>query len=718
MKSTLLCSACCLTFVFAVPAQARTVNDAVANEQPAVVDPTADRSETAPATSDPAGDIVVTALRTSQTLQNTPAAVTVLSGEALARQQIFDIRGVQQLVPSARFSASYTSTRIFIRGVGSQLDFYWVPESTAVNLNGTYIPRFATTGALYDVESVQVLPGPQGVLYGRSAGGGAVVINTRKPSDRNEASGLLEYGNYNTLHFEGMGNVKVSDTLAIRVAGATNRHDGYQTFGLQSDDSFSGRLSALYKPTDNVSLYLWGTHFEQRGLPTAVEYLPVASGSHAWDVPANDPVTGRNNSTGARMDFKYTLAGYDLGFQLGTVRINNLGSILHQTEQSLRKLIGSDQVLDNAQTQYVQNLHLSGTTGSLDWVGGIDWLFAKSRNSSQLGPNRLGSIFPIIRQRNLSGFAQGTLTLAQGVRLVAGARYTKDSLYLNGTTIRCFGPCVLPPVTFDQSWEHLDLKGGVEVDIAPKVLGYANVQTGYVPGTLNISVANGTTPPAGVSREIFPQTLLAYTAGIKSSLGDGLITLNIEGYYYNYKRLIIQSFVAAFNQQTLFNAPTARVYGLQLMSVLRPTRQDTLSANVAYTNGRYGSFQATPVAVNIGGLQMTYTPDWTASLSYDHRFDLANGANIDARVSTYISSSYWGTFDHAAGAQQGSYMKTDASLMYHSANDRITAGIWIKNIENEAVFTAPASSGFAPPFAGITFLEPPRTYGLTLGFKL
>jgi iron complex outermembrane receptor protein len=112
---------------------------------------------------------------------------------------------------------------------------------------------------------------------------------------------------------------------------------------------------------------------------------------------------------------------------------------------------------------------------------------------------------------------------------------------------------------------------------------------------------------------------------------------------------------------------------------------------------------------------MVYTPDWTATVAYDRRFDLSGGSRIDARVATYISSSYWGTFDHSAGARQGSYTKTDASLYYRAPNDRWRVGAWIKNIEDEPVATAPAAAGYAAPFAAATFLEPPRTYGVTFG---
>ena len=227
-------------------------------------------------------EIVVTALKDRTDIQNTPAAVTVVSGQALEQLNIYNVLGIQNLVPSVRISEEGESFRLYIRGVGSLLDYYYVPETAAVNLNGTYLPRFATSGSLFDTESVQILPGPQGVLYGRSAGGGVLAINTNRPSNALEASGNIGYGNYDAVHFDGVGNVPINDQLALRAAVSFNKHDGYQSLGLDADDSSAIRLSALYTPTEALSTYVWATHFEQTGLPEAGQYLPYLPGHDPW----------------------------------------------------------------------------------------------------------------------------------------------------------------------------------------------------------------------------------------------------------------------------------------------------------------------------------------------------------------------------------------------------------------------------------------------------
>jgi iron complex outermembrane receptor protein len=122
------------------------------------------------------GEVVVTAQKRSESLQRTPAAITALAGDTLMAAGVTDIRAAQNLVPSVRFQAENASTEIYIRGVGSTLDLPNIEPPTAFNFNGSYIPREGTSVGLFDLAAIEVLPGPQGTLYGRSALGGAVNV--------------------------------------------------------------------------------------------------------------------------------------------------------------------------------------------------------------------------------------------------------------------------------------------------------------------------------------------------------------------------------------------------------------------------------------------------------------------------------------------------------------------------------------------------------------
>jgi iron complex outermembrane recepter protein len=145
-------------------------------------------------------EVVVTATKQMQRLQKTPAAITAMNGETLVEAGIADIRDAQAFVPSVRFQQENASTEIYMRGVGSTLDVPQIEPPAAFNFNGIYVPREATSVPLYDVEQLEVLPGPQGTLYGRSTLGGTVNVNFRRPSRADETLTQLEVGSHSLLH--------------------------------------------------------------------------------------------------------------------------------------------------------------------------------------------------------------------------------------------------------------------------------------------------------------------------------------------------------------------------------------------------------------------------------------------------------------------------------------------------------------------------------------
>src|SRR3984957_10131329 len=202
-------------------------------------------------------EVVVTATKQTTSLQKTPAAVTVLSGDSLISAGVTDIRAAQDFVPSVRFQSEGTSTEIYIRGVGGSLDDPQVEPPTSFNFNGIYVPREATSVPLYDVNQIEVLPGPQGTLYGRSSLGGTVNVNFNRPTKEYQTRVELEAGDYSLFHVSAVQNLPVGQTFAARLAVDDLQHRGYQPSGADSQRDFSGRLGALYEPNDQFSIYLW-----------------------------------------------------------------------------------------------------------------------------------------------------------------------------------------------------------------------------------------------------------------------------------------------------------------------------------------------------------------------------------------------------------------------------------------------------------------------------
>src|SRR6202045_4338218 len=212
----------------------------------------ASTSVDAAAESDALAEITVTAEKQTQNLQKTAAAVTAISADTLIEAGVGNLIEAEKLVPSVRFQAEGNNTQWFVRGVGANLDFPNVEPNVAFNFAGVYLPREATSAAFFDVQQLEILPGSQGTLYGRSAIGGTINLTPTKPGFHNEGQTLLEVGNNSAVHLTVTQNFKASESAALRAAVDYAYNNGFEVTGAQSKNDVSVRLSTLLKPTDRL----------------------------------------------------------------------------------------------------------------------------------------------------------------------------------------------------------------------------------------------------------------------------------------------------------------------------------------------------------------------------------------------------------------------------------------------------------------------------------
>ena len=660
--------------------------------------------------------ITVTAHKVSADLQKTAAAVTALSGETLLAAGVYDIRGVQNLMPSVRFQAENASTELYIRGVGSTLDLPNIEPPNAFNFNGVYIPREGTSVGLFDIESIELLPGPQGTLYGRAALGGAVNVEFKRPTQELETSGLLELGDYSLLHGTLVQNLPLTDDLALRGAFDYLQRDGYLATGADSMDDYAARLSALYTPTDALDIHVWvhgakkdskSPNLVRRGYNGGTfDGNPNAfNTSDPWDdridpgAPSASPQDYENLVLGARLDWDLGdmaltyIPGYFYLDWSADYWLENIPALLtahyNQVTNELRLASATDSKL-----QWLTGLYVYQVTNSGDFVAGGFPL-------SQISRNRL---------EGYAVFGEATYSLTAVLRLTAGGRFSWDQR--EGAGLTAFGQ----PFSADEDYDNVDWKLGLEMDLGDAAMAYATIQTGYQPGTYNAFPA---TPEA--TNLVKSATMTAYTAGIKSRFLDDRLQLNDEVFYYDYADLLVQSFNLNTALLTTFNAAQTTIWGNQLDLLFMPTGRDRLNLSAGYLNAEYDDF-IVPEGVNIGipkrdfgGYPLQNAPEWTVTAGYQHDFPVGPG-HLLARLETRYEDSFWGTFAQFRGTEQQDYFKTDASLTYYAADERWSVGLWVKNIENEAVIAA-ATTGQFGPYANV-FLEPPRTWGARFTFRL
>ena len=660
--------------------------------------------------------ITVTAQKAPEDLQKSAAAITAISGEVLVAAGVHDIREAQNLMPSVRFQAENASTEIYIRGVGSTLDLPNIEPPTAFNFNGVYIPREGTSVGLFDIAQLELLPGPQGTLYGRAALGGAVNVEFNRPTRVMESSGVLELGDYSLLHGTVVQNLPVTESLALRGAFDYINQDGYQRTGADAKDDWAGRLSALYEPSDELDIYFWMHGARKDGKSPNLVRRGYNDGTfdgnpeaYDHDDPWNDAISA-GAPTASPQDYENFVTGAQVDWDLGDMTLTYLPSYFYLDWSADYWLEDIPALLTAHYNQLTQEVRLaSDGKDRLQWLGA---LYAYRVNND--GDFLVGG-FPLaqVSHNRLDGwalFGEATYAVTDTVRVTAGGRSSWDHREGEGTT--AFGQTY----SADENYDHIDWKLGVEADVGVASMLYGTIQTGYQPGTYNLFPS---TPEQ--SNLVRSATLTAYTAGIKNRFLDDRLQVNDEVFYYQYDDLLVQSFNLNTALLTTFNAGKTEIYGNQLDVLFEITGNDLLNLSVGYLHAEYDEF-IVPDGVNIGtpqrdfgGYPLQYAPEWTVTAGFQHDFIVGNG-RLRARAETRYEDSFWGTFAQNRGTSQSDYFKTDASLTYFTSDQRWSVGLWIKNIENEAVIAA-TTTGQNGPY-GDSFVEAPRTYGARVTFRL
>jgi iron complex outermembrane receptor protein len=354
--------------------------------------------------------------------------------------------------------------------------------------------------------------------------------------------------------------------------------------------------------------------------------------------------------------------------------------------------------------QFTQELRLASTGGGpFKWLGGL--AYYNSRNS---GTESLFTNLPFVfyqtnvdadRLAGYSAFGQVSYSLTDSFRLTGGGRASSTKRTAHGFEVVALGGL---PYDFDKTYNHFDWKVGFETDVAPEMMVYGTVQTGYQQGTFN---ALPNTPT--FSNEVQPEKLVSYTAGIKTRWLDDRLQINNEIYYYDYHNLIIQAYSIAAPYNIIFNGNKVGIRGDQLDVLAKVTQRDQVNFNLGYSRSRNKDVVDPTTGISYDGLSPPYSPDWTAEAGFTHTIPLGD-ANIRAHIDWRYESSWFADYVHNKGTQQVPSNKGDASVTYDASS--WTAGLWIKNMTNRAVIAATAAAGIPGP--ATAYMDDPRTYGV------
>lgn len=657
-----------------------------------------------PATID-TGDIIVTAQKRSENLQDTPAAVTAASGDRLLELGVQNINQLATATPSVKIVPIRNQTMIFLRGVGQALTQPNADPSIAVNVNGAYVPSDMTGNAFFDVERVEVLPGPQGTLYGRNAAGGVINVITKLPSDKLGGEGFIEIGNYQRIQGFAALDVPITSTLGIRAALSSTDHDGYFDNGVDDQDSSAARLTVAWSPAAGTKIVGIAMYAHDGGIGQHQQTKPTPRPRHLDFSP---------RAAGLFTEYDTYITSLQVDHELSSnIVFTYIGGFDHlQAKQNAEIFLGPPLAIvrnRNDTKAHTQEARISGRTGDLDFLAGLYYYWSKALYDAPFDTGRLFFRTDFdARAEGEAVFGRLTWHATERLRLTGGLRYSHDKKRIEGVNTLIVGPSTtITPYEGKLSDNRIDWKAEVEYDLAEDSMLYANVATGYNTGGLsNASVSNTSIEAAPFK----PIKLLAYTAGIKNRFFDGALIFNLEAYYYDYKDYQVSARNPQTFQNQLFNAEKSEIYGLQIDAHLRPTANDNLSASVSLLHAEATKL-ITPVG-NFSGFELPYSPDLTANVTYQHIFNLAEGATVEAFASVQYVGDRWGQYTHLPGTDLDEYVQVDATITYRPENRAWAISAWGRNLTNKDVFGIILAGG--PPGPASGNLLPPRTYGIRL----
>jgi iron complex outermembrane receptor protein len=669
--------------------------------------------------------VVVTAQKRLQFASKTPLALSVVGGDDLKELGAVRIDNLSDLMPNVEIADgdSAHGMTIRIRGISSS-DFTDSGDpSAAFNLDGIYIARPQAQGlSFFDLERVEVLRGPQGTLYGRNATAGAINVISNKPKFQFSGAAGLTLGNLNTLRYEAMVNAPVNDMLALRLAVAGNRRDGYldSTNGTPAhndanDDAL--RLHGLLKisPATSLLVTLDAAHIGGVGsgmVPLERFYSGDKKQQRLFN--ASVPSAFDDDTHGIAAEFKHDFGPVELTYQFGHRELKRHEDTAHG-ELPFPLLFRGQSEQDSHELRLASN-----GTSALEWVAGLYSFKERSLTdytiANLLGPGvGLHWLVDPTKASTKAAFAQASYALTEALRLTGGLRRTADAKSQSGTM---YVGDVPGPYGAAARYNKTNWKVGADYTVSRALMLYASVSTGYKAGGFNQGSDDPSKPNYNPNLIYNPENLRATEVGAKGRALDGRLQFNAALFDYDYRDLQLSAGMPPTSSSGAFatvNAAKASVRGFDLDGKFAITPDDILTYSVGLLKSKYIGYTAGPVGSqqDWSGRALDNSPNGTVALGYQHNWPLAGGANLSARVSVRHSGSYV-VSDYNAPRQytQGAFTKADLSLQWESANGNYSVQGFVKNATDKTVIKAYSGLG-----TGGLIIGEPRLLGVRLAAR-
>lgn len=678
-------------------------------------------------------NIIVTAQKKEEQLQKIPFSISALSSKEVKEYRLWNAKDITAVVPNL-YSANSGDERnvTSIRGIGTTS----YDPAVAAYIDGVNQFTLDTyTSQLMDVERIEVLRGPQGTLYGRNAMGGVINIITKQPTDVTNAYAEVNFGNYNQQRYEaGFRAPLIKGRLYLGVAGMYNKRDGYytNTYSNESFDkqnTYAGNYYLKFKPADKWMISLNLKHQANRN-----DGAFTLSGS--VDDAFENPYKIQQNAKGRMID--NTLLS-----SLGIVYSGNTFNFSSQTayQSNLRyyktPVDGDFSPLDavtiinnygkpwNKVKTWTQEFKLNSNTASaLQWTVGT-YMFADDRPNKQAtyygkDAGLLGAPdtdFSTIntttaKSQGIAFYGQATYTIVKNLDVTAGLRYDYEHKKYNlmgeyqkdGTA-----PFVTTPDTSAAiKYGAFSPKVGLSYKIATSSNLYATYSRGFRTGGMTQLSSDPSQPPL---HEYDPEYSNNVEVGIKNSFFNEKLHANLAVFLTNITGVQVPTLVLPDAITIIRNAGKLQSKGIELELAATPVKGLQINYNFGYTDASYTNLKLSQngASVNLDGKKQIYTPDVTSMLAVQYSYNIGTRQHLRVVVRgewVYLGKQY---FDLSNNISQNPYSLLNTR--FGIASKHIDLMFWGRNLGGKKYIS------YAYDF-GAVHLGDPKTYGLTLGFRL
>ncbi|MBU1374451.1 MAG: TonB-dependent receptor [Alphaproteobacteria bacterium] len=708
------------------------------------------------------GEVVVTAQKRAEKLQDVPISMEVVSGEKLSDFATNDFKQMVKFAPNVSVQTTAGNDTIYIRGFGSPPANFSFDQAVSLYMDGIYAGRNRQAQApFFDLQRVEVLRGPQGALFGKNTPAGAVSIVSAGPTSSFEGAVTALY-NFNLEGPEVSGYVSgpISDTVGARLAVKLLDQDGYiKNLATGHDDPGNkmalARLTLRFAPSDTFDYTLKAEYSDRqvRGGLTVSSPLTTGQNPHKTRFLAQSAlgpegteatswlVSGTGNLsigdftvtsvTGYSFFRSNIINGFDQTNPAGGANAAN--SVYNSYPEHFRQWSQEVRLLSptGRKFEYVVGAYYDTALYQLTQLGGF--------NIASL--NYFGLLNTEFRQRSqsFSVFGQGTYNVNDDLRVIGSLRYTSTDKRGHFYGKLLYGPFALRPVNTiangkidgEDNW---DPSVTLQYDIAPQIMAYATYGRGSKSGGF-VSNTYGTT---NATFQYKPERSENIEAGIKSTLAEGRVVLNVSVYKTKFKDLQVSVYNPTISAYQTGNAANASSTGIEGSAAFYPAKGLDITMAAAYQDAKYDDYPgaaclatqpitecnpAVPASIaanNIKGAPLPYVSDFSYTATGHYKYEFGNDMALDTTIALSGRSKYFDSDNQSPlfGRQKG-FAKIDARVQYGPTDEKWHVAVVGKNLTDElttgSAFNLPAPITAVP--RAILYLEEGRSIAVEAGLK-